>query len=76
VLASPLASADQSPNWNVDEDVSEWVLLEAHREMCGILASMGLPGAQSERFVNVAGFMVKVDVTLQVNWQVVLIPCA
>ena len=76
MLASPLASADQSPNWNVDEDVSEWVLLEAHREMCGILASMGLPEAQSERFVNVAGFMVKVDVTLQVNWQEVLIPCA
>ena len=40
-------------------------LTRAHKEVCSTLAGMGLPGAQSERFIKVAGFLIEADVTLQ-----------
>ena len=39
----------------------------AHRELCSTLDDMGLPGAQSERFIKVAGFLIEADVTLQAS---------
>ena len=55
------------PSWCYDEDVPASVLREAHGEICRTLSSMGVTGAQPERYVKVAGgFMVEVDITLQV----------
>ena len=40
---------------------------QAHKDVCSTLGGMGFPGAQTERFIKVAGFLVEVDVTLEVR---------
>jgi hypothetical protein len=40
---------------------------QAHKDVCSTLGGMGFSGAQTERFIKVAGFLVEVDVTLEVR---------
>ena len=65
---------------NEGASIGAWELQEAHRHVCMTLDSMGFPGAQVERYVKVAGFLIEVDVTLQVGGHAVALlldgPCA